>query len=308
MTRNFTAERCAPELPVYPMLKAALALTAILLSATAFRVQAQPATSLPLQRLLGLTHVHGLAVDRKDPSRLLIATHHGLYVATLDGSAQLVSERQDDFMGFTPHPKEPATLFASGHPSSGGNLGFMNSIDGGRTWQQLSPGVSGPVDFHQMDVSKADPRVIYGQFGGLQVSRDGGHSWNRVGAAIEGIIDLAASARDANTLYIATQKGLQVSHDGGNSWRPAMLQTSPATMVDVTQDGTVYAFLVGIGLLRAREPELGWEKVDGDLGKRVLLHLAVDPGTPTRLLAVAQGQELIVSKDAGKTWQTLSRP
>jgi photosystem II stability/assembly factor-like uncharacterized protein len=249
-----------------------------------------------------------LAVDRKDPSRLLIATHHGLYIVSPDGLAQLVSERQDDFMGFTPHPKDPAILFASGHPSSGGNLGFMNSKDGGRTWRQISPGVSGPVDFHQMDVSKADPRMIFGHFGGLQVSRDGGRTWNRVGGAIEGIIDLAASARDANTLYVATQSGLQASHDGGNTWQSAMLQTSPATLVEVTQDGTVFTFLVGIGLLRAKEPDMNWEKMNEDFGTRVLLHLAVDPATPTRVFAATQAHEIISSMDGGRTWTTIARP
>ncbi len=79
-------------------------------------------------------------------------------------------------MGFTPHPADESVLYASGHPAGGGNLGFIVSRDGGRGWSSLSPGVGGPVDFHQMDVSKADPSVIYGAHGGLQASRDGGRT------------------------------------------------------------------------------------------------------------------------------------
>ncbi|ATU92254.1 hypothetical protein B5P45_00185 [Phyllobacterium zundukense] len=69
------------------------------------------------------THIHGLAVDRNDPSQLLVATHHGLFRVTGDGNAKLISVVQD-FMGFTPDPSDPNSLFASGHPAGGGNLGF----------------------------------------------------------------------------------------------------------------------------------------------------------------------------------------
>ncbi len=94
----------------------------------------------------------------------------------------------------------PSVLYASGHPASGGNLGFIISIDGGKSWAKLADGVGGPVDFHQMDVSKADPKVIYGLYGGLQRSADGGRSWSKVGPAPDGLIDIAASGQDADTL------------------------------------------------------------------------------------------------------------
>ena len=90
--------------------------------------------------------------------------------------ATRISDNQNDYMGFTPHPSDSNVFYASGHPASGGNTGFAVSEDGGRTWRQLSKGVRGPVDFHRMDVSRADPGVIYGVYRGLQVSRDGGHT------------------------------------------------------------------------------------------------------------------------------------
>jgi hypothetical protein len=113
-------------------------------------------TATTLAALLQRTHIHGIAVDLADPSRIHLATHHGFYAVALDGTAELLSERRDDFMGFTPHPTDPHTLFASGHPEGGGNLGFIASTDGGRVWTKLADGVGGPVDFHQMDVSKAE--------------------------------------------------------------------------------------------------------------------------------------------------------
>ncbi|MBM3509397.1 MAG: hypothetical protein FJX61_04555 [Alphaproteobacteria bacterium] len=123
------------------------------------------------------THFHGLAVDAADPTRVYLATHHGLYAVGADGTARAVSKDRHDFMGFAAHPTEPDVLFSSGHPAHGGNLGFMVSTDRGVTWRKRADGVGGPVDFHQMDVSKADPRVVYGVHDGLQVSRDGGKTW-----------------------------------------------------------------------------------------------------------------------------------
>ena len=38
-----------------------------------------------------------------------------------------------------------------------------------------------------------------------------------------GLIDLAASAKDPNTLYAATKSGLQISKDGGKSWRAGLV-------------------------------------------------------------------------------------
>lgn len=266
-------------------------------------------SSASLSELLRSTHVHGLAVDRADRGSLLIATHHGLYRAHIDGGeAELVSEHTDDFMGFTPHPADDGILYASGHPAGGGNLGFITSHDGGRSWTSLSPGLGGPVDFHQMDVSKADPDVIYGVHGGVQASQDGGRTWELVGPAPEGLIDLAASATEPARLYAATQQGLLVSRDGGASWEVAHELRRPVSLVETTGDGTVFAFILGGGLIRAEEPSSEWQPVSNGFGDRYLLHLAVDPGDLDRLFAMTQNGELLASDNAGKSWRVLAQP
>lgn len=100
----------------------------------AFGVASNAAEVVSVTHLPAKTHIHGLAVDREDPSRVLIATHHGLFRAGPDGKAERMSQVQD-FMGFNPHPSDPRTHYASGHPATGGNLGFITSTDGGRTWR-----------------------------------------------------------------------------------------------------------------------------------------------------------------------------
>lgn len=252
------------------------------------------------------THFHGIAVDAADSSRIFLATHHGLYVTGTDGKAQRVSEVRD-YMGFTAHPAEPAILFASGHPAGGGNLGFIVSKDAGRSWTKLSDGIGGPVDFHQMDVSKADPRVVYGVYESLQRSADGGQTWERVGPAPKDIISLAASSIDADTIYAATQSGLQKSGDGGRTWKAASDRTT--TMVHVTRDGTIYAYMAGMGLVRASEKNLAWQVISKGFDE-FLLHFAADPRDPEQLYAITfhsrtRAQGVIASQDGGRRWAKL---
>ena len=258
------------------------------------------ASSVKVSDLAGRTHIHGLAVDRQDPNQLLIATHHGLFRAGLDGNAQLISVVQD-FMGFNPHPSDPDILYASGHPAAGGNLGFIMSGDRGVTWEQISPGVNGPVDFHQMTVSPADPQRIYGAYGELQVSDDAGKNWQMVGLLPEGLIDLAASAKDKETLYAATKTGLLQSADGGRSWE-AVIDGPPVTMVETTPDGRLFAFVLGTGLVQpaATSPDL--KVVSSDWGERYILHLAVDPANPDRMFAATQDGSMLASTNRGESW------
>lgn len=271
------------------------------------------AAETSVSALAARTHFHGIAVDAQNSSRIYLATHHGLFTVGQDGKAALLSETEDDLMGFTAHPSDPLVLYASGHPGMGGNLGFIVSTDGGRTWKRLSAGLGGPVDFHQMDVSKADPRVIYGVYGDIQRSADGGRTWTKVGPPPEGLIKLATSSKDANTLYAATQKGLFKSTDAGRTWQTAYIVSRPATMVYVTRRGDVYAFMVDTGLLRAKDGGANWEIVSAGLGADVILHVAADPQDGRRLYAVTyntqtRAQSVVASRDGGASWVKLGAP
>ncbi len=272
--------------------------------------QADAIGGTDLSTLSRETHFHGIAVDAGDPSRIYLATHNGLFVVDESGNASALSVSRDDFMGFTPHPTDPQVLYASGHPAGGGNLGFIASMDGGRTWHKLADGVGGPVDFHQMDVSKADPKVIYGVHGGIQRSGDGGQTWTSIGPAPEGMIDLAAG-RLPDTLYAATQKGLLRSTDAGRNWVPDYPVRQPVTMVHVTGAGEVYAYVVGTGLIRRDEQRRSWKVVGGGLGGQYVLHLAVAAADGQRLYAVTvdptnRSNSLLTSADAGNSWAALA--
>jgi photosystem II stability/assembly factor-like uncharacterized protein len=268
------------------------------------------ASETTVSALAQKTHFHGIAVNPGDPSQLYLATHHGLFQVGPDGKARRISKTRDDFMGFTPHPTDASILYASGHPVGGGNLGFIASRNGGMSWTQISRGVRGPVDFHQMDVSRVNPKVIYGIHGGLQVSRDSGRNWRMAGPAPEGLIDFAASAKDVNVLYAATKEGLLKSKDTGRSWQSTYILRRPVTMVQTSSGGGVYAFVVGTGLIRTMEPGLNWHTIGDSLGDAYILHLAVDPTHDSKLYAVTfnpktRRNAVLASGDGGRSWLPL---
>lgn len=261
--------------------------------------------------LLARTHVHGLHLDPADPMRLMVATHHGLFAVDLATMAATdVAGGPTDYMGFSADPQAPGTYLASGHPAGGGNLGVIRSTDGGATWEALSDGVGGPVDFHQMEVGRADPTQVWGIHHGavLQRSRDGGATWEEVGPAPAGVIDIATASRDAETLFAATEGGLRVSRDGGLTWEAAHPAAAPVSVVDVGAGGRVLAFVLGEGWVAADEEALDWEALGAGAAGGPPLQIARDAADPDRLVVATADGRLLLSTTGGRAWSTLAVP
>ena len=157
-----------------------------------------------------------------------------------------------------------------------------------------------------MSVSPADPEVVYGLFGGIQVSRDAGATWTISGPAPADTIDVAAAPDDPATLYAGTMDGLMVSTDFGASWTRSGPEGMPVTAVESTGSGEIYAFFAGGGLFR-RDGDGSWSALSEDFGQRVILHIAVDGDTPDRLAAVTDASAVLISEDAGASWRALAQ-
>jgi hypothetical protein len=275
----------------------------VVLAAFAGLLAPLAATAAEPVPLAQLSHIHGIGFDPAAPGSLFLATHHGLYRAAPDGTAVALSEDRSDYMGFTPDPADAGRLLASGHPEGGGNLGVIVSEDGGASWTQLSAGANGPVDFHAMTISRADPKTVYGLYGDIQISRDGGMTWSVAGPAPGRVIDLAASPSQPDQLYAATVEGLILSSDAGQSWAPIGPAGVATTMVETTSDGSIYAFFAGAGLFRLSPSDGQWTALAGDFGESYILHLAADPADPADLVAVTDASDVIESVDGGKSWE-----
>lgn len=260
-------------------------------------VTQQPAT-------IQLRDAHGLAVDRKDSSRVYIATHTGLLVLTSFGQLQRVGSAQDDYMGFSAHPSDSNTFFTSGHLSSGGNIGFQKSTDGGQSWQKISDGINGPVDFHTMTVSLAEPNTIFGTYQGqLQRSRDAGNTWEILSAAPTKIYTLATSSIDPGTVYAGTAEGLYVSRNHGQSW--TKIEAIKAAVTSLTAPSNakedILAFVQGQGLLRSTDAGASWTALSGYSGTTVI-QLAYDPNNPDTIYLINQNLEIHRSSNGGQNW------
>jgi photosystem II stability/assembly factor-like uncharacterized protein len=261
-----------------------------------------PVSAEALKDLADHTHYHGIAFARSGSATLLLATHHGIFAVDMAGTATQVSPVHD-YMGFAPDPYNPLNYYASGHPSGGGNSGFLKSTDGGATWEELSAGAGGPVDFHQMDVSPVDPKVIYGVYGDFQVSRDGGETWLIAGKPPAKLISIAASGAKVGQIYAATQNGLHMSADAGASWQPLVFDGEVVSTIKAGPNGTLLAFVLGRGFLKTTEDKpKDWTVLSNSFGNAIPLHVAIDPADDNHLALTTQANDVLESRDGGSTW------
>ncbi len=256
-----------------------------------------------------ITHSHGLAVDVQDPIKLYIATHQGLLVLINDKDLYRVGTNEDDLMGFSPDPTDAKVLFSSGHPSAGGNLGFQRSDDGGYTWNSVSDGVGGPVDFHTMAISRANPNLIYGSYqGSLQRSSDRGNSWVVVNSDLQAFY-LAADTQDESIVFAATTdgQGLLVSRDQGVTWTPLSpaLQGGFVSAVAIhPQDSKIlltFSEKLG-GLGKSIDSGTTWKKVSEGFNREIVLLITFSMINPSVVYALTEGNKLYKSTDVGETW------
>lgn len=271
-----------------------------------FVLTGPPALAAEAVPLTAVAHIHGIAFDTSNAGTVLLATHHGIFRVGSDGMATRISPDENDYMGFTALPGAPGTFIASGHPEGGGNLGVLATETSGAGWRALSMGADGPVDFHAMSASPADPMRLYGLYGGIQTSLDGGKTWTHVSSTPADVFDLAAYPDNDTHLFAATRNGLFETLDAGVNWTGLGPTGIPVTLVEATLDGTLYAFYAGQGLF-GRDASGRWSVLNASFGNDVLLHLAADPRDAKHLLAVTQNSEVRESIDGGANWQPYAR-
>jgi photosystem II stability/assembly factor-like uncharacterized protein len=253
-----------------------------------------------------ITHGHGLAVDVADSNRLYIATHHGLLVVINEKDLYQIGNKKDDYMGFSPHPINPKVFFTSGHPSFGGNLGFQKSEDGGYTWEKVSNGINGPVDFHAMTVSAANPDLIFGWYqGSLQRSTDGGKNWEIVSTTTFPVVGLASDPKDENIVYAASPQGLMVSKNEGKDWS-SLFDGFVSTIAINPQDSqNLISFSKKLRLAKSNDAGKNWEPVNESFNGETPLHTAFDKQNPEIIYTLTEKNSIYKSVDGGSSWNKI---
>ena len=265
--------------------------------------------SVSLTSVDSISHSHGLAVDIEDPTKLYIATHEGLLLLQDEKDLYRIGDTENDLMGFTVDAKNPKTFYSSGHPSYGGNIGFQKTMDGGETWQKVSDGINGPVDFHTMTVSPVDSNIVYGLFSGqIQKSTDGGSSWTLLNNQPGKIIALLADIVDVKTLYASTQQGLWVSKDGGESWELLSDQLKSSVVISMAQNpkegAQMLSFSDTLGLASSNDGGKTWTTL-ASAPNTVLYFIAFSTSNPQMVYVIDENNQIYKSQDSGLTWEKI---
>src|SRR3990167_4865646 len=120
--------------------------------AVQYGLEIQSLTPHTFSRTVDWRHIHGLGIDPVDRTILYIATHGDFYHSHDGNPPFKVDIVRADYMAFNAPPTIGIPLYASGHPSTGGNTGLINSLDGGQSWERVTTILEPPVDFHAMAI------------------------------------------------------------------------------------------------------------------------------------------------------------
>lgn len=255
-----------------------------------------------------ISHAHGLTVDSADPNKLYVATHYGLFVLVNETDLYRIGKSKDDYMGFSVHPINAQTFFSSGHPSTGGNLGVQKSEDNGESWEKVSNGANGPVDFHAMTVHAANPDIMYGYYAGaLQRSINGGKDWEILASQFPSVVNFATDPSDENIVFVSTgRNGLLLSNDKGLNWTVASEElkgtTVTALAIDPRSSKTLLSFLQKLGLAKSTDSGKTWQKISENFGEDSVLYIAFDKNTPNKVFALTKDNALYKSTNSGDSW------
>ncbi|MGK7872297.1 MAG: F510_1955 family glycosylhydrolase [Xenococcaceae cyanobacterium] len=264
-------------------------------------------------------HIHSIKVAPHNPNHLYVATHHGILLRNDEGEWFQVGTNRSDFMSFVAHPTDDRRFYGSGHPPTGGNMGFIFTEDGGENWLQKSlPG----VDFHALAIAPSNPDIFYGWVAsstkgehGLLWSSDGGKSWQEQKARglREHPFGLAVAPHNSAHLFATTRGGVYESNDAGNTWTiiPSTKKAPIAGLVLVAENDKTIMYGYQVlnrnqgGIVRSQDNGKTWSAM-GTEPTGIIFHLTHAPSHPQILYAANDKNIIFQSLDGGKSWKELN--
>jgi hypothetical protein len=242
-------------------------ITIVTISLIGLSLIAEPSPSIDSSvdddpRIIDWRHVHGVGLDPTDNSILYIATHGDFYQSISGAPPVKVDKVRADYMAFNAPPVPGVPLYASGHPSTGGNTGLIKSNDGGITWEHVSNVIEPPVDFHAMTISKQNPETIIGFDSGargLFKTVDAGQTWETLEPP-EYVSALAISPDASEVIFVGTGNGIFKSDDGGKTWiHLDAYQKLDVFALAFDNEGKLFASVKTFGIVQTDDFGESWE-------------------------------------------------
>ncbi|MFK7886568.1 MAG: WD40/YVTN/BNR-like repeat-containing protein, partial [Gammaproteobacteria bacterium] len=185
---------------------------------------------------------------------------------------------------------------------------LLESNDGGDTWSvaaEYDESVGGFLEY-----GGTFSTVIYGSSDfGLMRSDDAGQTWTSLTnlRPFSVSFDFAPDPFDPLTAYISAS-GLYRSSDGGETWQPLTNGLASGSVLAIATDpssqGTLYAYVRNAGVHKSIDGGDSWQLLPGSPSSFVT-EVKVHPLAPARIYVSTLVSDVLVSPDAGLTWQTL---
>lgn len=194
-------------------------------------------------------------------------------------------------------------LIGSGHPDSAALpnfLGFIESVDGGKSWRSLSR--LGEADLHKLVERHGKLYAFDAVLGAMLISDDGGKTFTERFTPRGLVIDFVVDPQDADTIVAATEEQLYRSSDAGKTWR-AQLDAVGVRLEWPQRGGVVRADKTG-AVLRSTDRGATWKQIGQVEGEPYKL---VSEADGKLLMALSDGA-ILESADGGETWSDVFRP
>ncbi len=240
-------------------------------------------------------------------------------VAALVLAAVLVGcSRNDPIVVLQLHPQNADIIYVAT------NDYIYKSRDGGRTWANLSQGMSYSRVI-AMAIDPAYPATVYAGTKGDAVykSHDGGQRWTSMRSGLDDttfssvVNQFLFDPADAQHIFLATTMGIFETKNGGEQWKKKMEGMKEVLMVvtlgmDPTRPAILYAGTSG-GVYKSVDQAGHWEKVNNGLVPPDMLKTSralnvtsvlVDPYDPDTVYAATLAG-LYKTTDAAKAWKRI---
>ncbi len=264
--------------------------------------------------------VEAVTIDPVDPATLYAGTNSGAIFKSTDGGrnwraldtgALFVSQVRSILVD--PSDRDTVYVVATNR--------IARSRDGGATWTNASPGVTGVINAAVIDPT--NPNRLYVGTSRLYRSENRGDSWTQFNnSELSGglILSVVVDPTQSQTVY-ARKGGCSIgivcavfkTIDGGAHWQPSAAEITTAASVleiDPSRPATLYLHpktlscqgVAGCGIFKTVNGGGQWNPVNQGLPNTSVRAFAFDPLQSSELYVALLGQGVYRSVDGGLNW------